>query len=94
VSHSLKFDAHGVRDPQILGEDSERALPRATSRRGRRPRLRSNGVSRGGAAIVRGMREHDVITSAIGTSLKMAPLPIGSRGDLDKTVEVCEPSSK
>ncbi len=40
-------------------------------------------------AIVRRMRDHGVIASAIGTSLEMAPPLIVTRADLDKAVEVC-----
>lgn len=40
-------------------------------------------------AIVRRMRDHGVIASAIGTALEMAPPLVVSRADLDTAVEVC-----
>lgn len=40
-------------------------------------------------AIVRRMRDHGVIASAIGTALEMAPPLVVTRADLDTAVEVC-----
>ena len=44
------------------------------------------------AAVVRRMRDHGVIASAIGTSFEMAPPLITSRADLDEVVKVAERS--
>jgi adenosylmethionine-8-amino-7-oxononanoate aminotransferase len=44
------------------------------------------------AAVVRRMRDHGVIASAIGTSFEMAPPLITSRADLDQVAKVAERS--